>query len=246
MTKRWTQRVTLGAALAWATGYALAQHQHDGDKAAQSQETATRASDPATRPALPLCPVMGGAVDFGVRTMTADGPVYFCCPACISKFEKDPAKYADQAAVQRQALKKLERVQVACPVTGNPIDGKTFVFLEGQGIHFCCENCPPKYVPSRDKAKLEASFTYQTRCPVSGEKIDPTAFVDLAGRRIYLCCKGCGEKLTKDPAKYASKLAEQGVKLDLKELKTPPGEKDNHGEQGHNHEHGGHSHPSPG
>jgi YHS domain-containing protein len=202
-----------------------------------AKEKAQDAQAPTTRPALPLCPVMGGPVDFSVRTMTDDGPVYFCCPDCIPDFEKTPAKYADMVAAQRQVLKKMERVQVACPVTGNPIDGKTFIMSEGQGVNFCCKNCPAKYEqdPAKYKAKLEASYTYQTRCPVSGEKIDPAAYVDLTtGQRIYLCCKGCGEQLTKDPAKYTASLAEQGIKLDLKKLKAQPDKKD---------EPGGHDHP---
>jgi len=246
MTKQWIPAVAMGVVLSWATGYGLAQHQHGGDeKAARSQQKVQDTKAPTTRPAWPLCPVMGEPVDFGVRTITDAGPVYFCCPDCIPKFEKDQAKYAERVAAQRQALKKLERVQVACPVTGNPIDGKTFIMSGGQGVNFCCKDCPAKYQqnPAQYKAKLEAGYTYQTRCPVSGEKIDSTAFVDLAtGQRIYLCCPGCGEKLTKDPAKYAASLDEQGVKLDLKKLKVQPKQKDDQHGDDHG-EHGGQGHP---
>jgi YHS domain-containing protein len=227
MKCRWTFTVALATVLAWAGTYGLAQQEHGGMHGKMAHAQTKGSQEPTARPAQPLCPVMGGPVDFSVRTMTKDGPVYFCCPDCIAKFEKDPAKYADKVAAQRQTLEKMERVQVTCPVTGNPIDGKTFLMSGGRGINFCCKNCPAKYEqnPAQYKAQLEAAYTYQTRCPVSDEKIDPTAYVDLAtGQRIYLCCQGCGEKLGKDPAKYAPSLAKQGIRLDLNKLK-PSSEK---------------------
>jgi YHS domain-containing protein len=236
MTNRWLPAFALTAILAWATGGGLAQ-QEPGGKVTQSGEKSKGVTEPAARPALPLCPVMDEPIDFNVRTMTEDGPVYFCCRVCITKFEQDPAKYADKVAAQRRALKKMERVQVACPVTGNPIDGKTFIESEGQRVGFCCPGCVAKYErdPSQYKAKLAAAYTYQTRCPVSGKKIDPTVYVDLAtGERIYLCCKDCGPKLAQDQAKYAPRLEEQGIRLDLSKLKAQSDAKDAE----HNREHG--------
>jgi YHS domain-containing protein len=44
------------------------------------------------------CPVLGGKIDKNVYTDYKGRRVYFCCPACIKSFEKDPEKY----------LKKLE------------------------------------------------------------------------------------------------------------------------------------------
>lgn len=245
--KRWMMTFGLIAALCVGLGgYAYAQC-CGGGHAAPPKPKETQPKQPTSQPALPLCPVMGEPVDFSVRTMTDGGPVYFCCPDCIAKFEKAPAKYADKVSAQREALKKMERVQVTCPVTGDPIDGKTFIKSDGQRIGFCCQDCPAKYQrnPAKYQAAREAGYTYQTRCPVSEEKIDPTAFVDLGtGQRIYICCPGCGEKLTKNPAKYAPKLEEQGVKLDLKKLKTPPDKKDEPSKPGrHDDEHGGHGHP---
>lgn len=223
---------------AWSQA-ALSQHEHS----APAQQEKDKQPDGAEKRPLPLCPVMGDPVDFGVSTQTADGPVYFCCPACIRKFEKDPAKYADKVAAQREALQKLERIQVTCPVTGNPIDGKTFIMSAGQGVHFCCDKCPAKYErdPAKYQVKLAASYTYQTRCPVSGGKIDPKAFVDLAGQRVYLCCPGCAEKLTQDPAKYAPKLEAQGIRLDLKKLKATADDKKAREKPAAGHEH--HDHP---
>jgi YHS domain-containing protein len=177
----------------------------------------------AAAPELPKCPVMGEAIDFAVKTMTKDGPVYFCCAGCIKKLEKDPKKYAEEVADQRAALAKMERVQVSCPVSGRPVDKKLTAKIDGQTIAFCSETCLTEYEksPAKFKAKLEDSFTYQARCPITGDKIDPTAYSDLStGQRIYFCCKNCGPTFLKDPAKYVSKLKEQGVNIDLKKLKS--------------------------
>lgn len=44
------------------------------------------------------CPVMGGSIDKTVYLDYQGKRLYFCCPACIPEFKKEPAKY----------LKKLE------------------------------------------------------------------------------------------------------------------------------------------
>lgn len=40
-----------------------------------------------------ICPVMGGAINKDIFTTYKDKKVYFCCPGCISEFEKNPEKY---------------------------------------------------------------------------------------------------------------------------------------------------------
>lgn len=216
--------IVFAAAIAWALspGNAIAQQHgrpdagpHNHAKAEHDQKNHDSGS---TRP---LCPVMGDPVDFSIKTMTDDGPVYFCCKMCIKKLEKGPDRYAAKIAAQRAALKKLKRLQVNCPVGGHPIDGKTFAMIRGRGVYFCCEPCVPKYdtEPAKYQAKLEASYTYQTKCPITGEKIKPTVFADLpTGQRVYFCCPGCDKKLLADPEKYAPKLAAQGINLDVKKL----------------------------
>ena len=200
--------LAIAAVLSW-TGAAHAQHKED----AQSAPPA------AKEPKLPACPVSGEPVNFLVSTMTADGPVYFCCKDCIKTFEADPAKYAEKITAQRQMLKKMDRIQVTCPVTGEPIDGKSSALVNGKKIEFCCKDCVSAFEkdPAKYKAKLEASYTYQTKCPVTGEKINPLRFVDLpSGQRVYLCCPGCMPKFKKDPAKYAPQLGAQGIKIEVK------------------------------
>ena len=39
------------------------------------------------------CPVMGGAINKSIFTEYNGKKVYFCCPGCKEKFEKEPDKY---------------------------------------------------------------------------------------------------------------------------------------------------------
>ena len=39
------------------------------------------------------CPVMGGAINKELYTEYKGKKVYFCCPGCKGKFEKEPDKY---------------------------------------------------------------------------------------------------------------------------------------------------------
>lgn len=215
---------------AWAQEHGGKHDQHE--KKPAEQKPADQAKE------LPKCPVMGETINFSVKTMTDDGPVYFCCDMCIPKFKKDPAKYAEKLAAQRTALEKLDRVQVSCPVDGKSVDGKLTAEVGGHSIAFCSKHCQAKYTehPGAFKAKLADSYTYQTRCPVSGEKIQPDSFTDLStGQRIYFCCGNCSSKLLKDPAKYAPKLAEQGVTIDPKKAAAPDAKPKTDDHNGHKH-----------
>ncbi|MFQ5806327.1 MAG: hypothetical protein ACE5I3_07750 [Phycisphaerae bacterium] len=211
--KKLTISLVTFLALGFAANGVLAQH-HDQEK--KEGKKAEQANTPA-------CPVMGDPVDFSVKTVTAEGPVYFCCRDCLEKFEKNSEKYAAKAAAQRKELKKRPRIQVTCPLSGEPIDKTVFTEHDGRKVYFCCNGCKPTFEkdPAKFSAKLEASYTYQTRCPVMGGKINPSAYVDLpTGQRVFFCCKGCDDKLLKDPAKYAPKLAAQGINIDLEKLKA--------------------------
>ena len=192
--------------------------------------------------ALPNCPVMDEPIDFTVSTATDDGPVYFCCAGCIEKYTKNPAKYEKKLAAQRVALKDRPKVQVTCPVSSKAVDAKVSIDHEGQKVFFCCKGCVGKYEADAGKYKsaLANSYTYQTKCPVMDETIDPTSFSVLpTGQKIYYCCDGCGEKLAKNPAKYAAKLASQGVNIDVKKILAAGKKDDGHGHGG---DHSGHDH----
>lgn len=209
--------------LAVATGLftTLAWSAEHGDSASKSNVSA-KTEKAEKSPELPICPVMGEPVNFRISTMTEEGPVYFCCPMCIKKFNDDPEKYAKGAKEQREQLAKRERIQVNCPLTGKPIDKKVFTGEGKDRVYFCCEDCKAKYEkePAKYAAKLAASYTYQTHCPVMGGEINPTVFTDLpSGERVYYCCPGCDKELMEAPDKYAAKLEEQGTPIDVAKLK---------------------------
>ena len=209
------------------TGQTLAQHHHPGTEKQVSTESTA---------ALPSCPIMGDEpVNLAVSLATPEGPVFFCCKDCIPKYQADPSKYAAKVTAQRKALAGRPKAQVTCPACNEPADGKIFLENSGQKILFSSAECMAKYKsdPSKYASTLANSYTYQTKCPVMGEDIDPKAFATLAnGTRVYFCCKGCEKKLFGDPAKYAPKLAAQGVVVDLKNLTTAPAKS----EPAHDHE----------
>lgn len=180
------------------------------------------ADDKKEEAKLPVCPVMGGEVNFSVHTATDDGPVYFCCPGCIAKFNKNPEKYAEETSAQRKALAKMDKVQVSCPVTGEELDASKTIEHEGEKVAFCCGGCVRKFQkdPAKYKASLAASYTYQTKCPVSGERIDTGSATTLpTGETIYFCCDGCIKKLLAEPEKYAENLAKQGMPINPAKIK---------------------------
>ncbi|UCC32818.1 MAG: YHS domain-containing protein [Phycisphaerales bacterium] len=176
----------------------------------------------ADEKALPKCPVTGKPANLAVNVATDEGPVFFYCEDCVEKFKADPGKYAKVVADQRKALADRPKVQVTCPVTGKPVDKKVFTEHNGEKVYFCCENCIGKFQkePGKYKRALASSYTFQTKCPVMGGPINPAAFTALpTGEKIYYCCPGCDKKLLADPAKYAGKLAEQGIRIDPAKIK---------------------------
>jgi len=248
--RRWTLMVSFAAGLAWTFlgSSAYAQHGH-GKMHGKGHGQHKMQHAKAKTEALPNCPVMGDPVVFSISTQTEDGPVYFCCKSCVKKFKADPVKYAEKVAAQRKALAKRPRVQVSCPMTGKPVRLDTVVEHGGKKYYFCCKKCqgrfrsdPAKFLGDRAfKARLAASYTYQTRCPVMGGEVDPEVSTELAGsQRVYFCCKSCVKKFKANPAKYAPKLSAQGIELDPQALKATPAPA---GAAGGHTGHGGHHHP---
>ncbi|MGB2999045.1 MAG: YHS domain-containing protein [Phycisphaerae bacterium] len=59
-----------------------------------------------TQIAQKTCPVMGGAIDPNIYVDHEGRRVYFCCPACLDKFKKDPEKHLKKLDEQLQAPAK--------------------------------------------------------------------------------------------------------------------------------------------
>lgn len=157
------------------------------------------------------CPVSGQPAVQSVSAQTKGEPVYFCCEKCQAAYKASPEKFA--LATRHQWVQTGEALQVACPVSGQPLDAATAVDFAGTKISFCCTNCQAKFegLETADQQKLayqdfEKGFTLQTTCPMSGRAIDPLNFITHAGKKVYFCCPGCALAFKDNPAKYAPKL----------------------------------------
>lgn len=184
------------------------------------------ADEKGTTPAVIKCPVEGAPANLTVSAATDAGPVFFCCEGCRGKFEAAPDGFAAQVAEQRKVLATRDKIQVACPVTGEPVNPKVSESIDGQSVSFCCKGCIERYKaePAKYARNLANAYTYQTMCPVMNKEVKGNVFTMMAtGEKIYLCCKGCDKRLAKDPEKYAPVLEAQGVRLDLAKLKAAAG-----------------------
>jgi YHS domain-containing protein len=86
-----------------------------------------------------------------------DGKVYFCCGNCLSKFEGDKKKFANQANHQLIASKQVE--QKACPFSGGPVNKDKFVEFKGAKVAFCCDTCKGKAEKYSDEDKVAKLFS---------------------------------------------------------------------------------------
>lgn len=207
MKSRWII-VPLGLALLFATKGLFAD---DKEKEAEKKFEAT-------------CPVSGKpAKESSVVEMKDGSKVYFCCENCPKAYKADPEKYATK--VNHQLLETGQVVQVACPLSGKPLNKEASAELGKQKIGFCCEHCLAEFKEASDDKKLELAFseaafkkgfTHQTKCPVSGKPINPEAFVEYKGEKVYFCCPGCPKAFEENPEKYVAKLPQFAKQSDEK------------------------------
>jgi YHS domain-containing protein len=145
------------------------------------------------------CPISGkqavaeGKIEYKGKT------VYACCTNCPKTFAKSPEKFAVKANAQLVATKQA--VQVACPISGKPVDAAQTVDVAGVAVAFCCKNCRAKVADATGDAQLalvfenfDKGFTTQTECPVSGKPINPAQFSEKDGKKTYYCCEKCKPK----------------------------------------------------
>jgi YHS domain-containing protein len=135
--------------------------------------------------------------------------VYFCCENCPKAFKADPKKFDLKAKLQW--LETSQITQVACPLSGKPVDAKMTSQIGKATVAFCCEKCKGAVDKADDKAKLvfgdfDKGFTLQTSCPVSGKPLNVAQVVEHEGKKVYFCCPGCPDPFKKEPAKYMAKL----------------------------------------
>jgi YHS domain-containing protein len=104
------------------------------------------------------CPVSGKAAGESHMVELKNGDkVYFCCDNCPNAFKKNPRKFDLQ--VHRQLLETGQIKQVACPLTGKPVNKETLVDVGKTQVGFCCEKCQAKYTAASDEEKLKLLFS---------------------------------------------------------------------------------------
>lgn len=155
------------------------------------------------------CPVSGRAAIEDSHVKFEGKKVYFCCTNCPKRFQANTEAYAAKA--HHQMAETGQIAQVACPLTGRPLNPKTQIDVEGVAVSFCCNNCKGKAEKSDDQValiftNLEKGFTPQTACPVSGKPINAEHSVTYEGKKVYFCCPNCPKAFEANPDKYKDKL----------------------------------------
>lgn len=85
------------------------------------------------------------------------GKVFFCCPGCIKKWNKDTAKFEAQA--NAQLVQTGQFVQGQCPISGGDVADDQHSEVDGVKVSFCCGNCKAKVdTAATDEAKRELVF----------------------------------------------------------------------------------------
>lgn len=95
------------------------------------------------------CPVMGGEIDKEATAVVQGQTVYYCCPGCDEKMQKDPAKYFGKLAEQQVVTMPAA---MTCPVSDNEAEATIFLTYGPRRYYFCCEKCVAKFVESPDEA----------------------------------------------------------------------------------------------
>ncbi|NRB75662.1 MAG: hypothetical protein HRU46_14965 [Verrucomicrobiales bacterium] len=79
------------------------------------------------------CPIKGKSVD---GSKSVEFTASFCCGKCVSKFEKDPASFADKLAAAEEGK---------CALSGKDIDPDATATIV---IGVCCGGCKKKVTES--------------------------------------------------------------------------------------------------
>jgi len=94
------------------------------------------------------------------KDLTADykgAKVYFGCPSCPSRFEKDTAKYSTKANAQLVATKQAR--QKACPLSGKPCAKDVKLAVGGADVAFCCAKCKEAVAKLEGDTQLAKVFS---------------------------------------------------------------------------------------
>ncbi len=103
------------------------------------------------------CPVSGKAVNPSASVDFNGGKVYFCCENCPKAFTANPDKFAAKANLQLVQTGQL--TQVACPLTGKPVNPDATVDVGGVKVGLCCKGCLGKVSKASPEDAVKLVFT---------------------------------------------------------------------------------------
>lgn len=81
-----------------------------------------------------------------------------------------------------------------CPVSGKAAKEDSYRIVNGEKVHFCCNNCPKSY-----ETKLNVKDEGAKKCPISGEDaVAETRQLHAKTEAVYFCCAKCNKKFTEE------------------------------------------------
>ena len=113
----------------------------------------------------------------------------------------------------RAAEEEGNKKEVACPVSGKPINKEHSVAYKGAKVYFCCPNCPKAF--EKDTAKFASKANHQlvmteqakqVKCPITGQPTKEAQMVEVAGAKVHFCCPNCKGKVAKAEPKEQVEL----------------------------------------
>ena len=121
------------------------------------------------------------------------------CIACVLSWCLAPAVVI--AASDKAPEPKLTD-EIACPISGNPINEEASAKHHDGRVFFCCEKCLAAFKKSPEKFATKANFQLvatkqyrQKACPVSGRPTksgtEIAAELGDAEVEVGFCCKNC-------------------------------------------------------
>jgi YHS domain-containing protein len=173
---------------------------------------------------LETCPVSGlklGGMGDPISYNHEGREIMFCCSACISKFEADPASYiakVDEAIKKEQAMNYPLNT---CVVSGEKLGGMMGKPVEkvydNRLVKFCCSGCvnefeknPAKYIKKIDQAVIDSQ---KDSYPLTSCLVDPSHKLGKNavnhvhnGKLVRFCSDSCAGEFGKNPVKYMEKL----------------------------------------
>lgn len=160
------------------------------------------------------CPVMGKPAKADLFVETDNGRVHVCCKMCLKKVE------ADKAGMYKKAYASAKPAgNKTCPATGEPVDGKSTVTIQGLEIGLCCSDCAK---PALENSQISLAKVKNPKLkdlgnktdPISGKPVGNNFFCLIGDDLVHLSSADSTAEVMKDPKKAlekakASKPAEE-------------------------------------